>query len=122
MNLLEKNLYQQIHPARLFTDWASGFVACYLFWEHDLVFALIVAFIPSLIVSLIVVRFANLEKLKNSPFGKYHKRFYNKTIDAVRLAGFIVMAGGSWFQFFEIAGAGLAIILWTWLYGLFTRT
>lgn len=121
MNLPEKSLYQQIHPVRLFSDWAGGFTACYFFWQHDLVAGIIVAFIPSLIVSLIVVKFTDLQKLKNSTFGRYHKRIYNKTIDLARLGGFIVMASGSWYQSFEIAGAGLAIIIWTWMYGLFTK-
>jgi hypothetical protein len=47
MNLPEKNLYQQIHPARLTADWATGLYACYLLWQQELVTAMIVAFIPS---------------------------------------------------------------------------
>ncbi|MFA6469065.1 MAG: hypothetical protein WCW35_09210 [Bacteroidota bacterium] len=121
MNLLEKNLYQQIHPARLITDVSTAFGACYFFWQHDVVGALIVAFIPSLFVSLTIVRFANLERIKNSAFGRYHKRIYNKTVEFIRLAGLAAMAIASWYQSLDAAGAGFAVILITWSYGLFTK-
>lgn len=119
MNLQEKNLYQQIHPARLLTDWATGIYGCYLLWQHELVPALVVAFIPSLIISLIVVRFTDLEKIKNSRFGRYFNRTYNKKIDLTRFGGFIIMAAGSWNQMLVIAGFGLVVIIGTWVYGLF---
>ena len=121
MNLPEKNLYQQIHPVRLLSDWSTGLYACYLLWQQELVPAMIVAFIPSLIVSLIIVRFVDLEKIKNSPFGRYYKRTYNKTVDLIRFGGFVVMAGGSWGQSFPALGVGLAIIIGTWVYGLFKK-
>ena len=120
MNLPEKNLYQQIHPARLIADWATGLYACYLLWQQELVTAMIVAFIPSLIISLIIVRFGDLEKIKNSPFGRYYKRTYNKSIDIIRFGGFVIMAGGSWGQSYQAVGAGLSIIIGTWTYGLFS--
>ena len=119
MTLLEKNLYQQIHPLRLFTDWTSGLYACYLFWNQELIPGLVLAFGPSLIVSLIILRFTDLEKLKNSRFGRYYKRTYNKTVDFTRFGGFVVMAAGSWNQTIQIVGVGLIIIIGTWTYGIF---
>lgn len=121
MNLPEKNLYQQIHPARLLSDWATGLYACYLLWQQEIIAAVVLAFIPSLIVSLIIVRFVDLEKVKNSPFGRYYKRTYNKTVDIIRFGGFVVMAGGSWSHSFPAVGIGLAIIIGTWTYGLFSK-
>jgi hypothetical protein len=120
MKLIEKNLYQQIHPVRLAVDWLSGFAACYLFWIHEIAGALIVAFIPSLFVSMIVMRFVDLENVKNSSFGRYYKRTYKQSLDLVRLAGFVIMAAGSWYQSLPAAGVGLAVIVFTWTYGLFT--
>ncbi len=123
MTLLEKNLYQQIHPVRLLTDWSSGLYACYLFWHQLLVEGILAAFVPSLIVSLIILRFTDLEKLKNSTFGRYYKRTYTKAIDFTRFGGFAVMAAGSWNQSIQIAGIGLIIIIGTWTYGMFqTKT
>jgi hypothetical protein len=62
----DKALYHQIHPAKLLTDWATAFVAAYLLWEHALVAGLIVGFIPSVVASALVIRFADLERLKAS--------------------------------------------------------
>ena len=121
MNLPEKNLYQQIHPARLIADWSTGLYACYLLWHQELIPAMIVAFIPSLIISLIIVRFVDLEKTKNSAFGRYYKRTYTKTVDLIRFGGFVIMAGGSWGQSLPTLGIGLAVIIGTWTYGLFLK-
>lgn len=121
MNFQEKNLYQQIHPLRLFTDWSSGITACYFFWLRDIWLGVTIAFLPSLIISLLVVRFGDLEKLKSSPFGQYYKRTYNKTSDLIRFAGFVILASASWWQLVPGMIAGLLIILVTWTYGLFIK-
>ncbi len=121
MNLIEKNLYQQIHPLRLATDWLSGFAACYLLWQKEVAGGIIVAFIPSLFVSLVVMRFVDLEKVKNSAFGRYYKRTYKQLLDTLRLAGFAVMAIGSYNQSLPAAGAGLLLIIGTWTIGIFQK-
>lgn len=121
MTLQEKNLYQQIHPARLIADWASGIAACYLFWQNDIWFGVALSFVPSLIVSLLVIRFADLEKIQQSKFGDYFKRTYNKKVDLIRFAGFVVAAGASWWQNIPGVAAGFAVILGTWTYGLILK-
>lgn len=121
MNLIEKNLYQQIHPLRLATDWLSGFAACYLLWQKEVAGGIIVAFIPSLFVSLVVMRFVDLEKVKNSAFGRYYKRTYKQLLDTLRLAGFAVMAIGSYNQSLPAVGAGLLLIIGTWTFGIFQK-
>ncbi len=121
MNLIEKNLYQQIHPLRLATDWLSGFAACYLLWQKEIAGGIIIAFIPSLFVSLVVMRFVDLEKVKNSAFGRYYKRTYKQLLDTLRLAGFAVMAIGSYNQSLPAAGAGLLLIIGTWTIGIFQK-
>jgi hypothetical protein len=121
MNLIEKNLYQQIHPLRLAADWLSGFAACYLFWQQEIAGGLIIAFIPSLFVSLVLMRFVDLEKVKNSTFGRYYKRTYKQILDTFRLAGFVVMAVGSYYHSLPAAGAGLLLIIGTWTIGIFQK-
>lgn len=46
MTLQEKILYHQIHPIKLLTDWAAGFVLLYFFWERQLLAGLLVALVP----------------------------------------------------------------------------
>ncbi|MBI2427536.1 MAG: hypothetical protein HYV29_01820 [Ignavibacteriales bacterium] len=121
MTLQEKNLYQQIHPARLITDWAAGIAACYLFWQNDIWLGVAISFVPSLIVSLLVIRFADLEKIRQSTFGDYFKRTYSKRVDLIRFAGFVVTAGASWWQNIPGVAAGIVIIIATWTYGLMIK-
>jgi hypothetical protein len=118
ISLQEKSLYQQIHPLRLVVDWASGLSACYLFWIQDITSGIVVAFGPSLIVSLFVIKFGDLEKVKKSPFGKYFQRTYTKTIDMIRFGGFMVLSIASWYHEWIGMAAGLAIIIATWTYGI----
>ncbi|MBP9212102.1 MAG: hypothetical protein KBF97_04825, partial [Bacteroidetes bacterium] len=95
--------------------------ACYLLWQKEVAGGIIVAFIPSLFVSLVVMRFVDLEKVKNSAFGRYYKRTYKQLLDTLRLAGFAVMAIGSYNQSLPAAGAGLLLIIGTWTIGIFQK-
>ena len=118
MDFREKQLYHQIHPAKLFTDWSTGFIALYFLWQHNLVVALIIMFVPSIIVSLLMVRYLNLEKYKQSPFGRYIRVYMSRFIEMVRLAGYLVMALGAWYHVFWLIPLGVGITLLGWLRGV----
>lgn len=122
MNTREKLLYQQIHPLKLLTDWIGAFIASYLIWVHQVMHGLLVGFIPSLIVSALVVRFANLEKLKNSAFGKYISWYMTRRIEAVRLLGLAIWWGTAWYNFAFGEALGIAIIVAAWAGGLFSTS
>ena len=94
----EKSLYHQIHPLKLFTDWSTGLIALYFFWQNNLLAALVIGFIPSVLVSLALVRFVNLEKYKQSSFGKYIQQYMTRRVEIARLAGYAVMAVGAWYH------------------------
>jgi hypothetical protein len=122
MNLQDRSLYHQIHPLKLLTDWGTGIFAPYLFWGHNLATALVIALIPSAIVSFVLIRFANLEKYKESSFGKYVHKYIKRQIEATRLAGYAVMAIGAWAHIIWLIPLGLLIILLGWIRGLiFTK-
>lgn len=71
MKLQEKILYHQIHPLKLFTDLSAGIVALYPLWQNNLLTALLIMFIPPILVSFMHIRLVNLEKYKQSTSGKY---------------------------------------------------
>ena len=71
MSLQEKSLYHQIHPLKLLTDWGTGIFALYLLWRHNVVAGLIVAFVPSILVTLAILQWADLKTYKQSSLGKY---------------------------------------------------
>ncbi|MHB8752418.1 MAG: hypothetical protein ACYDBJ_24900 [Aggregatilineales bacterium] len=117
MTFQEKSLYHQIHPLKLLVDIGITFPALYLLWQHQLIVGLIVTFVPSIIVSALLIRFADLEPYKRSAFGRYVHRNMTSFPVALRVIGLIVMCVGAWLQIFWLILMGLAIVLLAWLRG-----
>ncbi len=118
MILREKSLYHQIHPLKLFTDWSTGIIALYPLWQHKLLIALLIAFVPSILVSLLLIRYADLEKYRQSAFGKYIRQYMTRPIEMMRFAGYALMAIGAWVHAAWLIPAGLFVILLAWLRGV----
>ena len=118
MNLQEKSLYHQISPLKLVTDWGTGIIALYPFWQHELWIALLVAVVPSMLVSLVLIRFVNLEKYSQSSFGKYIQKYMTRPVEMLRFAGYILMALGAWYHAILFILVGLLVIVLAWLRGL----
>ena len=117
MKAEEKYLYHQIHPLKLLTDWVAGIVALYPLWQHKLGLALVIALVPPPIASFLLIRFANLEKYKESAFGRYIRKYMTRQAEAIRFAGYIAMAVGAWTHIIGLIPAGLVIILFGWFRG-----
>jgi hypothetical protein len=118
MNMQEKTLYHQIHPLKLFTDWGTGLVALYFLWQHNIVVGLIVAFVPSIVVTLLLVRIVNLERYKQSSFGQYIRKYMTRLMELIRFVGYAMMAIGAWYHIAWLIPLGLAVILLAWLRGV----
>lgn len=120
MTRAEKILYHQIHPLKLAVDISSGLFTTYLMWVHySLWWTLLIAFLPSIVVSLLIIRFANLETYKNSKFGNYLRMYMTRIIEAIRLTGQIVMWAAAWMHLPWLIVIGFLIIVAGWMNGLF---
>lgn len=119
MRLRERALYHQIHPAKLATDILASVVSLWLFWHHRLWLGLAVHFIPPVVASAALLRWAELENIAHSRLGRYVHRYMNRTVEAVRLAGDLVTAAGAWFHSPATIAAGLLIVAMAWLSGWF---
>jgi hypothetical protein len=117
MNSKDKYLYHQIHPLKLFTDISAAFGGLCFLWRHQLAFALVVMLAPPFLVSLLLMRYADLEGYRESAFGKYIARSTSHAMEAVRLAGMAVTALGAWRHSVWIIFAGIVIVLFGWLRG-----
>ncbi|HLP17109.1 MAG TPA: hypothetical protein VK470_12675 [Bacteroidota bacterium] len=122
MTYQEKLLYHQIHPLKLSVDVACAALALYFVWQHDWLWGIIIAFIPSMVASMYVLKYENLEPLKQSPLGRYVRSYMNKYMDWTRTGGLAVAAAGAWMHDVAFIGAGVAIICYTWLAGFFKRS
>jgi hypothetical protein len=121
MNPKEKYVYHQIHPLKLFTDIGAAVGSLCPLWRHQLAFALVVMLPPPLLVSFLLMRYADLEPYRQSAFGKYIARSMSHAMEAVRLAGMVVTALGAWHQSLWLIGVGIAIVLFGWLRGKITN-
>lgn len=118
MDVFEKVLYHQIHPAKLLTDWGTLPLALYLLWHRRWRLALIVAFAPSIIVSYALIHYADLEAYKQSRFGAYIARSMSREMEGVRFLGAGVMMLGAWKRRKWMFPVGLLIILAAWCRGI----
>lgn len=116
MNARERQIYHQIHPLKLATDVVSALAATWLFWQHSLAIALALGLLPPIVVSALVLRFANLDRYRDSRFGAYIGRNMTRRVEAARLAGLLPLWGGAWLQRGFIIAAGILWILLCWLW------
>lgn len=97
MDFREKKLYHQIHPLKLATDICVTPLSLYFVWAHRVLPAVLVGFVPPLVVSLAMLKWTpDLEKLKRSSFGRYIKKYMTQFIELTRLLTLVPMAYGAW--------------------------
>ncbi len=80
MDFNEKVLYHQIHPAKLATDIGASLVSTYLMWRRRFAWAMLAAFVPAVVASILVIRYADLERRKRSRFGRYMRRYMDRRL------------------------------------------
>ena len=114
----DKALYNQIHPLKLSTDILAAVVSLYFFWLHQPLPALVLHFVPPLVASALLIRYADLTPLKESAFGRYVGRYMTRTIEGIRLFGDLVMILGAWIHDVLLLSAGLLVIVGAWCSGL----
>jgi hypothetical protein len=118
MTLQEKILYHQIHPLKLAADISCEPVSLYFLWQRNLFVGLIMHFGPPVAATLWLIRRADLEAYKNSAGGAFLRRHMTKTVEAIRLAGDLVMMAGAWLHRPSMIGCGLAVVALAWCSGL----
>ena len=114
----EKTLYHQIHPLKLATDISAEILSLYLFWRRRLLAGLLVMFVPPVIASTLIMRFANLETYKQSAFGRYVRTYMTTPVVLVRILGTVLTHIGAWYRIPALIPLGLATVLLGWLRGI----
>ncbi|TGK04009.1 hypothetical protein EHO59_10850 [Leptospira semungkisensis] len=118
MTTKEKILYHQIHPLKLMVDFCTGFLTTFLAWEHNLLWFLVLFLIPSIIATLVIIQFVDLERRKNSPFGKYIENYMGSSMQMIRSCGQLIMWFSAWFHLPILIILGFIVILAGWMNGL----
>jgi|ERR1700756_2471629 hypothetical protein len=122
MTTKEKALYHQIHPAKLATDILASVVSLYFFWHHLLLIALVIHIAAPVLGSVIVMRYANLNRQRESRLGRYIAKHMGAVPQGSRLVGDIVTVFGAWYHSWLVIGLGLAIVLLAWMNGLWSAS
>ena len=118
MDFREKKLYHQIHPLKLATDIGVTPLALCFLWEHRVLAALLVGFVPPIAVSLAMLKWTpDFEKLKRSEFGRYIRKYMTPFVEATRLLSLIPMAYGAWNHNLRFIVLGLLILAIAWCNG-----
>lgn len=118
MTFTEKKLYHQIHPLKLAVDISTGLFTTYLLWQHNIVWFLIFFLLPSVFISVIILKFMNLEQVKKSRFGRYIEKYMTPKIEAIRITGQIIMWFAGWYHLTILIAIGFFIIIGGWCNGL----
>ena len=119
MTFREKQLYHQIHPLKLATDISAEIVSLYLFWKRKLLAGLVVALVPSVIASVLVMSLVDLEGYKQSAFGRYIRTYMTPSVVVLRILGTVVTHTGAWYRKPALIPLGLLMVLLGWMRGLF---
>lgn len=114
----EKLLYHQIHPLKLAVDVAKSLASTWLLWRHELLGGLLVAWVPSVVVTMAMVRWMALTRQRDSTFGRYVALHMTHLAEAVRFGGQFAMWFGAWFHVAWAIGAGIVVIILGWTYSL----
>lgn len=119
MNLLDKIKYVEIHPLKISIDVLSDIVAVGLFWKNYLLSGLAIAYLPSMLAAVFIMKYLDLEKYKNSKAGKYILKYKNLSADLSAIIGEIIIWIGAWNQSVYIIILGLLIFITSYCHGVF---
>ena len=122
MDFREKKLYHQIHPLKLATDVGVMPPAVYFLWNHRILPAVMIAFMPPMLVSAVMMKWTpDLEGLKRSALGRYVRAHMTPAIEVARLLTLIPMAYGGWVHDFRFIALGFVILVLVWCNGFILR-
>src|SRR5438128_1029152 len=92
----QRVLVHQVHPAKLAVDIGTSVVSNALLWRRSLVAGLFVRYASPVVGSVLVLRFADLERLSRSRAGQYVLQHMPPAMVALRLTGDTLLAAGAW--------------------------
>ena len=113
----ERYLLHQVHAAKLATDITFGIVSIVLIWRHRVMSAFVIAFVPAIVASALVLRL-DLSGLRDTRRGSYVLANMPPGAQAMRILGQIF----AWLAAYQRRPngivAGLLITLSGWSFGL----
>ncbi len=118
----DRILLHQVHPLKLAADILASLISNALLWQHRPVAGIVTRYALPVVGSAIVLLTADAERLRGTAAGRYVLANMSPGAMAVRLAGDVVMAVGSWSRRPPLIALGLLIVAAGWSQGLVSYT
>jgi hypothetical protein len=115
----ESILVHQVHPVKLAFDISASLISNTLLWRHRLGAGLLSRYLLPVAGSALVLRFADLERVRRTSPGRYMLEHMPPSSMMVRLAGDTVMAVGAWRRKPSWLVVGGLLVAAGWSHGLF---
>ena len=112
-------LIHQVHPFKLGVDLSASLVSNFLLWQHRLGAGILSRYLLPVVGSTLVLGFADMDRLRAKPTGRYVLEHMPPQATAVRLAGDMIMAVGSWRRRPGWIVTGAVVVAAGWSHGLF---
>ena len=112
-------LVHQVHPVKLAFDVSASIISNFMLWRHRLAFGILARYLPPMVGSALVLRYADVQSLEQTPRGRYVLEHMPPATTAIRLAGDTVMAVGAWRRRPTWMLAGTLLVVAGWSHGLF---
>jgi len=118
LTLAERAAVAQVHPILVAVDGAAVVTAGLLLWFGAPAVALLAWLIPTGAVWGALIARADLVGLAETRAGRYARRWMTGAVLALRHLGTAIVLVGAWFHHGVTVGAGLLVVIATWLSGL----
>ena len=118
----DRILLHQVHPLKLAADISASLISNALLWQHRPIAGIVTRFALPVAGSAIVLSSADVERLRDTTAGRYVLANMSPGAMAVRLAGDVVMAVGSWYRRPPLIALGVLIVAAGWSEGLVRYT
>ena len=113
----DRLLYHHAHPAKLAVDLAAAGAATWLFWDQHPLRGMAAGLIPPAAVSLVVLQFADLERVRRSMPGRYVGRNMSLALHTTSVAGVFILWAAAWYRSIFYCSVGLLITAFAWVRG-----
>lgn len=111
-------LIHQVHPVKLGFDISASVISNVLLCQHKLRVGLLSRYLLPVIGSALVIRFADLDRLRYTARGRYVLEHMPPASTAMRLGGDTLMAIGAWRRKPSLMLAGALLVAAGWSHGL----
>ena len=114
----QRILVHQVHPAKLAVDISAAVVSNILLWKHRLPAGLAARYLPPVVGSALVLKFADVDRLAGTSAGRYVLEHMPPVMVAVRLAGDTLMAVRAWRRQPEYVVLATLLVILGWSHGV----